>query len=263
MIFVFDWDGTLGGHESSLSESSERALKYLSENGHTIIIATGRSPYDVLEKIGSGKKYISRYVIGSNGGSILDWKTNTIVYESYLSNEVAKQAIDYAKAHKVQFGIIADNHTYYYDSCDDLPVENDIPKESRTCGVFTEKDFNKFSNKISLIGMTFNNNLDQNFKNISNSIKDANVHFADQVWLQVIPKDVSKFAGIQFVISKLKLHGEKIIAFGDSGNDLSMIKGADIGVVMGDAKDEIKNQGNVVIDTAANNGIEKYILKNY
>jgi hydroxymethylpyrimidine pyrophosphatase-like HAD family hydrolase len=56
-----------------------------------------------------------------------------------------------------------------------------------------------------------------------------------------------------------------VIAIGDSGNDLSMIEFAGLGVAMGNASNEIKAQADFVTDTNMNDGVamvvEEFILK--
>lgn len=54
---------------------------------------------------------------------------------------------------------------------------------------------------------------------------------------------------------------EKIIAIGDSENDLSMIEFAGMGIAMGNAIDIVKNKADFITDTNDNNGVAKAINK--
>ena len=55
------------------------------------------------------------------------------------------------------------------------------------------------------------------------------------------------------------------LAFGDSGNDITMLELAGVCVAMGNAPSEVKKSANFVCDTNDNNGvakfIEEYVLK--
>lgn len=263
MIFVFDWDGTLGGHESVLSESSERTLKYLHDKGYEVIIATGRGPRDVLARLGDASKYVSRYIIGSNGGVILDREIDDTVFEAHLSEEATRATVKYVRDNNLIFGIICQEDTYFFRSTENAPFYTISSLYGKIETIFKDEDFDKFKNRIALIGMAFDEGIDDHFHKLEKAVPMANVHFADRLWLQVVPDGVTKFEGIKKVLGWLGKDTSEVIAFGDSGNDKPMLKGAHIGIAMGDAKDDVKAVADVVIDTAANNGIEKYIMENY
>lgn len=263
MIFVFDWDGTLGGHESVMTPSSERVLKYLHDKNHDIIIATGRNPKDVISRLGSTVKYVSRYVIGSNGGAILDRETNKPVFEAQLSEVATRKTVEYAREHDLIFGIVEHGDTIFYRATENAPTHVISDLYPPVKNIFKDEDFQKHNDKIALIGMTFPNNIEEHFKALEKRIPEAHIVFADRIWIQTVPFGVSKFDGIKKVLKLIGKENEQIIAFGDSGNDKPMLEGAHIGIAMGDAKDDVKAAANVVIDTAENQGIEKYVMENY
>jgi hydroxymethylpyrimidine pyrophosphatase-like HAD family hydrolase len=77
-------------------------------------------------------------------------------------------------------------------------------------------------------------------------------HFAD-----MIRENGGKPEGIK---AALALHGftrEEAIAFGDGGNDITMLAYAGIGVAMGNASDEVKAHSDYVTDSCENDGIYK------
>lgn len=75
---------------------------------------------------------------------------------------------------------------------------------------------------------------------------------------------VTKGSGLLALAEKLGLRRDQVMAVGDSGNDLSMIEDAGLGVAMGNATPEILAAADAV--TADNNhdgvalAIEKYAL---
>lgn len=263
MIFVFDWDGTLGGHESVLNKSSERALQYLNAKGYEVIIATGRGPRDVLNRLGSASKYVSRYVIGSNGGVILDREKDEIVFKATLSDEATQQTIKYAQDNNLIFGVICEEDTYFFRANDQAPFKTISPLYGNIEKIFTNDDYKIFKDRIALIGMAFDKDIDKHFQGLTDAVPKANIHFADKIWLQSVPYGVTKFEGIKKVLGWLGKETTEVIAFGDSGNDIPMLKGAHIGIAMGDAKEDVKAAANIVIDLAKNDAIEKYVKENY
>ncbi|NDV58974.1 Cof-type HAD-IIB family hydrolase [Bacteroides sp. 519] len=63
--------------------------------------------------------------------------------------------------------------------------------------------------------------------------------------------------GIDAIINHFGIALEDTMAFGDGGNDISMLKHAAIGVAMGNANDNVKQVADYVTDTVDNDGILK------
>lgn len=59
-------------------------------------------------------------------------------------------------------------------------------------------------------------------------------------YLEIVPGHVSKWAGLQELASHTGLPHDAICAVGDERNDLSMIRGAALGVAMGNAHPEVQ-----------------------
>lgn len=66
-----------------------------------------------------------------------------------------------------------------------------------------------------------------------------------------------KHKGIDAMINHFGIALEETMAFGDGGNDISMLKHAGIGVAMGNAADNVKQAADYVTDTVEKNGVEK------
>ena len=74
-------------------------------------------------------------------------------------------------------------------------------------------------------------------------------------FLDVIPETGGKDVGMQAVMDHLGLSREEVMAFGDGENDLSMIRHAGIGVVMGSGTDHLKSQGDYITGTPDEGGV--------
>ncbi|MCM1108132.1 MAG: Cof-type HAD-IIB family hydrolase [Clostridium sp.] len=73
----------------------------------------------------------------------------------------------------------------------------------------------------------------------------------------VIASGVSKQAGIDAVLAYEGIAVEDTMAFGDGGNDISMLSHVGIGVAMGNALPEVRQAADYVTDTVDNAGISK------
>lgn len=80
-------------------------------------------------------------------------------------------------------------------------------------------------------------------------------------FLEFTHKEVDKGLGLKKLGEYLGIKREEIIACGDAGNDLSMVKYAGLGVAMGNATEEIKQAANFITDSNDEDGIVKVIEK--
>lgn len=71
----------------------------------------------------------------------------------------------------------------------------------------------------------------------------------------LIPDDLSKAEGIDRVISQLGIGPDEVIAFGDGGNDIEMLRYAGIGVAMGNAADDVKANADYVTSSVDEEGV--------
>ena len=75
---------------------------------------------------------------------------------------------------------------------------------------------------------------------------------------EIAPIGVGKDLGAQAIVEALNKKGittGKVLAFGDSENDLPVLHMADIAVVMGDAADNVKDEAQLITEDAANSGV--------
>ena len=80
--------------------------------------------------------------------------------------------------------------------------------------------------------------------------------------IEVTKKGISKASGLLWLGEFLGIPPQEMIAFGDSGNDLEMIKAAGVGVAMGNAEEEVKEAADFVTLPNTENGIV-YALQKY
>ena len=72
----------------------------------------------------------------------------------------------------------------------------------------------------------------------------------------------SKAAGLSLFADYYKIEPLEIMACGDVGNDIPMLKAAGIGVAMGNASEQVKSVADFVTDTVDDNGLCK-VLKRF
>ena len=75
-------------------------------------------------------------------------------------------------------------------------------------------------------------------------------------WLcEIAPAGTTKWSGVAAVAASWGIAAHEICAVGDDLNDLPMIRGAGLGVAMGNAADEVRAAADVVVGTHDGTGI--------
>ncbi len=242
-IIFFDIDDTIYNRQG-ISDKTKEAIKLLNKNGHLAFISTGR-PMSML------KEFLDIGFDGVNAAC-----GNYIVCNNRLmfNNEIPDYIVDEI------IKLIQKNNLYItFEGKDALYTDK---KDSSN--PFLEFDL-KFkvkdwleekvkANKFSL-DMTNNhdgfNKLESYFSQYFTIIRRGN-DFAE-----LVPKGYSKATGIKYIIEQLDIPWENTYAFGDSENDLDMMKYVCNSVAMGNAVEEIKKVSKYVTDTIYNEGVYK------
>ena len=78
----------------------------------------------------------------------------------------------------------------------------------------------------------------------------------------ILPAGGGKPNGLAHTLAHLGLTREQSIAFGDGGNDVTMLEYAGIGVAMGNASPDLESIASEVCGTCAEDGIYHYCKEN-
>ena len=91
------------------------------------------------------------------------------------------------------------------------------------------------------------------------------VHSLEFFYTEITSENTNKWNAIEFLIEKLGIRKEEVIAIGDNVNDQTMIKNAGLGVTMANSAPYIQKTADVVTESNNEDGvakvIEKYILE--
>ena len=271
-IIALDLDGTLLTIDKKLTDRTRRALYAAAEQGYWIVPATGRALRAIPLEIKSLP--FLRYVISINGASVTDEKTGERLYSANIPKAVALELMDFAK----QFDCMYDcywkdtgwsnrsflNRIRYYNADEEvvrLILNSRHPVDDLDVLISEEAD------SVQKVQLCFRD-MEQR-KEAKTAIESA---FPDIVAtssfcnnLELNWKSADKGKGLLFLAEHLGLTAAETIAFGDSSNDLSMLRAAGTGVAMGNASEDVKMTCDAVTLTNEMEGvadyIERYLLK--
>lgn len=244
----FDIDGTLYNPSIGIPESAIEGLRKLKENGHLAFISTGRARAMIPQELVD---------LGFDGvlaacGTYVEYEGN-VIYNIDLEKEISEFAIKTLQKHNIF--CILEGHDYLYMD-DGEEFEGDK---------FSVKAFKKqFGNKIKpIVGeehcfnkITCKTNEHSNFKEAYKSIEeDFDCIYHNAEFIELVPKGFSKVKGIEAILRHLKVDVEDTYAFGDSLNDIDMLKFVKYGIAMGNSTREVLEIVEYKTDNIENDGI--------
>jgi len=247
-LLFFDYDGTLSYNYQSPSQRTVSALNKVQNAGYKIFLCTGRCKGFIPEI----KDIKFDGVISAAGARVSIG--DKILFETTLSKELLKKYLQLAYS-KGLFGAL--------EGPDNMILFGKSPKIDERLGEFksinsTEDFFERFAdepiNKFSLWGET-------NMDYLKEGKKDFFVVDHGHA-SEYIPLGCSKSNGMKRIADYYGQSIAETVGFGDSFNDLDMLKAAGIGVAMGNAIKEVKDSADVITDSVENDGVAVWIENN-
>lgn len=264
-VFIFDLDGTLFNHQGEPFPETLEALKLARLHGHIVIAATGRSLF-------SSKQALSRfdvfdYYICNNGVLIYDIKNNKFTLNNHLNYELMNYIYDIAQKSCSLYTISTAESSYpmMFDNCDYSWLNNQEKMDYKETEYVDKSKMNYIVQNKEFITQLALRNSQETIKNIYNDLihlkENYSTFVTNRVYLDVNPLNSDKNNGVQTILKQLNLSNKNTVVFGDSGNDVEMIKQSDYGIAMGNGTQEAKSVAKEVIGPNTEISIANKILE--
>lgn len=257
-ILFFDIDGTIVSEDGNrfIPQSAKDALKKARDNGHIIMVNTGRTILiieDSIKQLG-----FSGYICGCGTNIILNDK---VLLRNKNDKELCVNTMKLLEELKIPAIFESAEHMAYNAS---LEINDELGNmlkyfKTKSFDVIESHDkrfyFDKFfcwahdDESFDL----FERELSKDFQIIrrgdSPKIRRC----------EIVPHGFSKATGMQFMLDKLGIDHKNSYAFGDSTNDLPMLEFACHSAAMGGCPEVLKSKVEFVTDGLYNDGLAKAI----
>lgn len=245
-IFL-DLDGTIIDHKSnSIPQSTKDAIKKLQENGHEVIISTGRPPslfYDIDKELN-----INSY-IASNGRIVV--YQDKLISNEFIDKQVVQNLVDVAVENKIDLAFESFTDYVLNSHYTDLPA-----KFSDVFHIHHPEVRQNYHLKNDIYQMILFYT-DNDYKKFEDMFPTLSFHYSNEYGIDINEKGGMKELGVKAIVEHLNIDIEDTIAVGDGFNDISMIEYAHIGVAMGNAYNDLKEIADIVADSVDNDGLYK------
>lgn len=263
-LIASDIDGTLINSKSETTKKTVEMIKKAHEQGIKFAICSGRpvSGITPLLKDWNLEEYCD-YVIGMNGGEVLDRTNNKFITSYMLDEPTLKKLIKLYDAQGFITCYFDDTGLYVSRMSDDV-----INVATRTKSpVFTADIYEKTKGpQTKLMMIVEPERMDEihefyeKTKDESKYIGFKTAHDLFEINHPLLGKDV----GVRIVAASMNIDLDNVLAFGDTTNDVPMLADLKHSVVMAngtqDAKDVAKYETLSCNDDGIAVFLEKYVL---
>lgn len=260
---ALDIDGTLLNSKKEVTPEVLRQVRRLQNAGVPVIIASGRPEQGISHVAKSiGMDTLGGYILSFNGGKITEFKSGKVVYNKTIPVEYNSEIIDYAANIPESTILTYENGTIITENPENeyvnveaqvvkMPVEKIQSLKARA--VFP-------ANKFLIVGKP--EILQKEVGNMAERFTGRlNIFQSEPFFIEVVPLGIDKAESLDYLLNTLGFSGEELLACGDGGNDITMIKYAGMGVAMENACEEVKAAAGYVTDSCDNDGVAKAIEK--
>lgn len=244
----FDIDGTLVSFKThAIPASTLLALTQAKANGHKVFISTGRPPL-IITNLGAVEHLIDGYITINGALCFVD---NRVVSCKSIPEADVLTLVNDAQQKNYGLIVVGERDVAVLDPQGDVerifrgeiavdnlnlakPLETVLKQRILQLSPFFQEDYER-DMMLRLPGCT-----------------SGRWHPA---FTDITAKGADKGEGIRTLVTHLGLDLKRTMAFGDGGNDISMIKTAGIGVAMGNALASLKQVADYVTTSVDDDGV--------
>ncbi len=269
-MLAVDVDGTLITDHGHVTEKVHRALEIAVASGWEVVIASGRTLH--AARVVYAELPFLRYALTSNGAVTSDLREDRILHIEILPPDMAAKVIQAVRGRGAIPAIynadVYDQRVFYdtlEDACD--LFAGYITGDSRCTKVDDVLDMTDNVLQIGTIAAR------ETIHAIRDDLADTPVRVMilpfetpryggknlDWWFLQAVGPEALKVNAIHRLYRTLGIPAGRLVTVGDNYNDADMIAGADVGVAMGNAPDEIKRLARLVVGSNNDSGLSEVV----
>lgn len=242
-----DIDGTLLNSDHQVTPVTCQALKQVTDSGMLLTLISARSPAGIEPIV--RKNHLHCHIAAFNGALILDENCN-ILYENGMSRSCAESVISYLEMNHfpVAWNIFTATDWIVKDRKDPRIMREEHIVEAQA----TEGDIHTISEETAVDKILFicaPGTLHTVQSRLLENFPELTIAASSDILLEITQNGVDKAHALKQLCSLCNIKPADCIAFGDNYNDVEMLKTAGLGIVMGNAPEEIKEQiGHITAD---------------
>ena len=246
----FDVDGTLVSFNTHrIPASTLDALAAAKAAGTKLFIATGR-PRQLLDNIADAEPLMDGYILATGAMCVYGGRT---VSEHLIPQDEARAVVDFCRERHLSAVVIGRQ---------DVQIVNRDDKFEHIFRDMLNVTYNKFDVPMDEVLAQGVLQITPFLTETEESIILPHLHGCTSArwypaFCDIISREADKAKGIADIAACLGIDISETMAFGDGGNDLSMLRAAGTGVAMGNAVEQVKAHADYITATVDDDGISR------
>ncbi len=257
-LIALDLDGTLLDSREEISPRNRRAIRAALDAGIRIVLVTGRgvdTPIRISKELG-----LNLPIICAHGALTKDFLANKTLGHVPVPLQYAKPMVEFAERNGLSIALYSEEFFYRLEGSK-LYMEDMTGPAWREVKTFEDvmhaaPTFIRFLGKESVEAM-------------QREFGDLPLHFKIEHWLDFVEcavtnRDATKQHALARLCADFQVPSERVLAVGDSRNDVPMLRWAGVGIAMGNALAEVKQSVRYVTATNDEDGVaialERFVL---
>lgn len=266
-LIAIDMDGTTINEDQTLSEKNRGVIEEAIKKGILVVPTTGRMrseiPLEVMKIEGI------KYLITSNGASVVDIEKNQIIYENLIPHETTVKVAQKLRDYGLFYEVYHNGEAFMEKTTVEQLLSLGVPDEFAELMVIYRTTVDDIFDFVVNSGIDFEK-INVSFGDLEvreNVIKELNEMEGIKITssyksnLEINNFSANKADGLEKLCSHLKLKKENILAIGDSHNDYEMLQFAGVSVAMANASPEIKEISDHITLSNEDAGVAYAIIK--
>lgn len=261
---AFDLDGTLLSPHATILDSSKQAIQRVRERGIKVFFVTGRHhtavrPY--YAELG-----LDTPVVCCNGTYLYDFQHEQILDNRPLKPELAHHLISSAKAQGIHVAVYTDEAMTYEVL---NPHFEKFQKWVATCPEHVRPNVHQanfetfFENGTTILKVLVS---DPNLVKLQQFVDNLPLEEVSAEWSWVDRVDITctgntKGSCLERLLAREQIDPQRVIAFGDNFNDISMLQLVGMGIAMGGSELEVQQSAKQVIGSNSEDSIAQILAQ--
>lgn len=268
-LICLDMDGTLLDDDHvTVPPRNVAALRAAAERGAETVIASGRA-WALLRDV-DAQLGVTRYAVLSNGAAVLDVRSGEWMYRNCLPDQVRVPLIDLLLDWNLPFEVYCQGNNYIQQDRREQVLSHALSPQFRTVLERYSQLPERINEalpagtveKIHVFYVPPERRAELERQALSLGPLSIASSFGDN--MEFTAFGVNKGTAVQALCDKLGIGAEQVMAFGDAGNDLELLRWAGWSFAMANASQEARDAARYLTGTNHEAGVgmavEQYLL---
>lgn len=245
-VAFFDFDSTLYSHfENKIPDSAVKGINLLHKNGIKVFICSGRSLCE-MDYFDTSMIKIDGMI--ANNGQVAYDENNNIIFEHPITGKLEELIVNIFIENKLPTYLLTGDRMF-------INFTDDCVKETQISINSPVPEIKKYEGeKFYMCSVFKNENIDE-WNKLDQLKEYANITSWHERAIDIVPKNVTKADGIKEILDIYNIKPKETIAFGDSDNDIDMLKFCNIGVAMGNSTEAVLKSADYITDHIDKDGL--------